>query len=241
MIPESDGIRFRDSKGGVVELYDITQCENQREPYQRRMTPDSETVVRQELGLPDDRSLLNGLVQRVREPEMIIETMKRLGFPPQEQSAFEMQFNLAVGAILAGRLEIGGSAFTVPVDASVLSRMNDMQRLGFITMAAVTAKRALMPVEQVITDRRKEQSAERMVQNEVRGVSEADGRGNAADPDCAKSDSARRSDLACTLRRLVVSDSGMDDHLLLLLQERYQKDDCPLCAGIGHAALPERV
>lgn len=181
VIPESEGIRFRDSKGGVVELYDITQCENQQEPYQWRMTPDSETVVRQELGLPDDRSLLNGLVQRVREPEMIIETMKRLGFPPQERSAFEMQFNLAVGAILAGRLEIGGSAFTVPVDASVLSRMNDMQRLGFITMAAVTAKRALMPVEQVITERRKEQSAERMVQNEVRGVSEADGRGNAAD------------------------------------------------------------
>ena len=138
VIPESEGIRFRDSKGGVVELYDITQCENQQEPYQWRMTPDGETVVRQELGLPDDRSLLNGLVQRVREPEMIIETMKRLGFPPRERSAFEMQFNLAVGAILAGRLEIGGSAFTVPVDASVLSRMNDMQRLGFITMAAVT-------------------------------------------------------------------------------------------------------
>ena len=42
IVPDSDGIRFRDSKGNIVELYDFSQCVNQKnEPYQWRMTEEA--------------------------------------------------------------------------------------------------------------------------------------------------------------------------------------------------------
>lgn len=182
VLPDNAGLRFRDSHGEIVELYDFTQCENQEhEPYQWRMTEAGEAAVRAELGLPADQNLLNGLVNRVVTPESVTAIMQRLNVPPQDVLNFQISFRSTVAAMIAGRMEVGGNSFTVQVDESAIKQMNDTQRLGFITMAAVSAKQVLNQVEQVMNDRRAAMRAERMVQNEVRGISGADSRGNAAD------------------------------------------------------------
>lgn len=185
VLPDSEGLRFRDSTGRVTELYDITQCENpEHTPYQWRMSESGERAVRDAMNLPAGRSLLDGLTDRATEPSTAAAVMERLGVPPEDTKVFAPDFRNVVQAIIAARLEVGGNRFPVQVNEPVMKRMADMsneQRLGFITAAAVSAKKMLTQIEQVITDRIVMARAERMVQNEVRGVSKADGRGNAAD------------------------------------------------------------
>lgn len=182
VVPGSDGIRFRDSQGKVIDLYDFSQCRTQaHEPYQWRMTESGEESVRNALNLSLDQSFLTALVNRAVTPEIVTGTMQRLNVPPQNTAAFHASFHRAVAAIIAGRMEVGGNSFPVQADASIIRNMTSTQQLSFITMAAVSAKKVLNQVEQVMNDRRATMQSERMVQNEVRGISETDSRGDGTD------------------------------------------------------------
>lgn len=183
VVPGSEGIRFRDSHGKVFDLYDFSQCTDQKhEPYQWRMTASGEAMVREKLELPTKHSFLSGLVRKTVSPEIITGTMQRLQVPPQNALAFRDAFHCAVAAIIAGRLEVGGNSFPVQADAAAIRYMTDTQRLGFITLTAASAKQVLNQVEQIMNDRKAAMQAERMVQkNEIRGVSDAYPRGNGAD------------------------------------------------------------
>ena len=182
VVPGSEGIRFRDSHGKVFDLYDFSQCTDQKhEPYQWRMTASGEAMVREKLELPAKYSFLSGLVRKTVSSEIITGAMQRLQVPPQNALAFRDAFHCAVAAIIAGRLEVGGNSFPVQADAAAIRYMTDTQRLGFITLAAVSAKKVLNQVEQIMNDRKAAMQAERMVQkNEIRGVSDAYPRGNGA-------------------------------------------------------------
>lgn len=183
VVPGSEGIRFRDSHGKVFDLYDFSQCTDQKhEPYQWRMTASGEAMVREKLELPTKHSFLSGLVRKTVSPEIITGAMQRLQVPPQNALAFRDSFHCVVAAIIAGRLEVGGNSFPVQADAVAIRYMTDTQRLGFITLTAASAKQVLNQVEQIMNDRKAAMQAERMVQkNEIRGVSDAYPRGNGAD------------------------------------------------------------
>ena len=183
VVPGSEGIRFRDSHGKVFDLYDFSQCTDQKhEPYQWRMTASGEAMVREKLELPAKYSFLSGLVRKTVSSEIITGAMQRLKAPPQNALAFRDSFHCAVAAIIAGRLEVGGNSFPVQADAAAIRYMTDTQRLGFITLTAASAKQVLNQVEQIMNDRKAAMQAERMVQkNEIRGVSDAYPRGNGAD------------------------------------------------------------
>lgn len=183
VVPGSEGIRFRDSHGKVFDLYDFSQCTDQKhEPYQWRMTASGEAMVREKLELPTKHSFLSGLVRKTVSPEIITGAMQRLQVPPQNALAFRDSFHCAVAAIIAGRLEVGGNSFPIQADAAAIRYMTDTQRLGFITLTAASAKQVLNQVEQIMNDRKAAMQAERMVQkNEIRGVSDAYPRGNGAD------------------------------------------------------------
>ena len=176
---DSSGLRFRDSNGAVAELYDFSQCVNQTKlPPQWEMSQSAEIAVREKLGLAADRNLLNALTDTVVTDEAVNYAIQRLG-TEIDRSTFKFSFRSAVSAMIAGRLEVGGNiSFAIQVDQSAMSRMDDAQRLGFITMAAVSARNVLNQVEQVMNQRRAETQAERSVQNEVRGFSESNSRGN---------------------------------------------------------------
>ncbi len=176
---DSLAIRFRDSHDRIVPLYDLTQCEHPEvAPRQWRMTASGEAAVRRALELPDDQRFLNALVGKAYSPESVTGAMRQLGSSPQNAEIFRHSFLTTVATVIAGRLEVGGNSFPTVIDQSVFKIMNEEQQIGFITMAAAAAKQTLEQVEQVINGLR---NAERMVQDEIRGLSEADGRRDGAD------------------------------------------------------------
>lgn len=181
VLPDSSAIRFRDSRDRIVPMYDITQCEHpERVPQQWHMSAEIEAAVRSTLRLPADREFLNGLVGRAYSSEYVTAAMQQLGVQPQNAETFKNSFLTTVATMIAGRLEVGGNSFPTVTDQSIFKIMTEEQQIGFITMAAAVTKRTLEQIEQVVADLQK-QRAERMVQDEVRGISEAGGRGNAAD------------------------------------------------------------
>lgn len=172
-------IRFRDSHDRIVPLCDLTQCKHPEvAPRQWRMTASSEAAVRRALKLSDDQRFLDALVGKAYSPESVTGAMRQFGISPQNAEIFQHSFLTTVATVIAGRLEVGGNSFPTMIDQSVFKIMNEEQRIGFITMAAVAAKQTLEQVEQVMNGL---QNAERMVQDEIRGLSEADSRRDGAD------------------------------------------------------------
>lgn len=81
-------------------------------------------AIKNALGIPENGSLINAAVQMSLQASQITESMAALRVPPQEIRMFSSSFVSAVQCMIAGRLEVGGSQFSVMPDAAMFYGAN---------------------------------------------------------------------------------------------------------------------
>lgn len=173
----SDAIRFVDYNNKVKDYYDFSQIEESEPPYQWTINAKNASEVKSKLNIPEKTSLINGIINNEIKPTHIIECMSALGIPPKDYKAFGGSYLNAIKLIIAGRLETGGNRFDIQPDLTAFKMLKtDLQRLTFFTYTANVARELLIKIEKSVNEIN---SKERIKENELREMDNADSRGTA--------------------------------------------------------------
>ncbi len=168
----SKAICFADHSGQASDYYDFSQMEEEVPPYLWTIHAGNAGIVKEALGIPKEKPLITGIINQTLTTSHITACMAALQVPVAEFSEFSRAYLNAVQVVIAGRLEVGGSAFKLPADTSVLKMLEtDEQKLAFLTYAAKAAKDALKIIENVVQN---EDIKERMKRNDIRSMAETD-------------------------------------------------------------------
>lgn len=168
----SEAIRFIDSDGKNTDLYDFSQIEDAKPPYQWTINKSNANEFKSKLGIPEKTPIISGVINSTVNQSNITSCMSRLGIPPQNYKEFSKSYLNAVQLIMAGRLEIGGNKFNIPSDLTVLKMLKtESQKLAFLTYAAKDAHDALMKIEMVA---KSINTMERIEKNDLREMENTD-------------------------------------------------------------------
>ncbi|MBR3418190.1 MAG: hypothetical protein IKG82_05820, partial [Oscillospiraceae bacterium] len=188
----SDAIKFFDEHGKTIEMYDFSQCEEEAPPMIWAVTNQNLPAVKEGMGIPADSRLLDGLVAKSVDSELIVNAMRMLNVPPQNHAAFRQSMVSSVAQIIAGRLSVNGGNFRLATDNTAFKSLKTTeQRMIYLAITGKAAREVLRKIESIVTETSVQAMlAEQEAKNaELRRVAEAqrgredesDGRGNAAD------------------------------------------------------------
>ena len=174
-------IQFMNHEGEIIGMYDFSQCDAEIPPPLWTISSQNAAAVRSGFNVPENISLLESLVKKACTNELVIETMQRLGIPPQQFKVFGKSMTQSIGEIIAGRLSIGGGNFNVKPDHTAYAMLRtNQQRMMFLALSARAARGILMEVERCIIQSATEKQLEKQeVQSNgnIRGMEENVGRG----------------------------------------------------------------
>ena len=146
----TSGIRFVDQNGSQAEYYELSQTEENKKPYIWSLNKQNAGIVKKELGIFPQESILTGTLRQMNIPE-VKNCMTALHIPPQNMQTFRKSFMEAVKVIMAGRLENGGNMFNLTADSSVFQSLRtEEEKMTFLSYAAKTARQALMKIETAV-------------------------------------------------------------------------------------------
>ena len=114
--PGSDAIKFFDEHGKTIEMYDFSQCEDEAPPMIWAVTNQNLAAVKKGMSIPADSRLIDGLVAKSVDSELIVNAMRMLNVPPQNHAAFQRSMVSSVAQIIAGRLSVNGGNFRLATD-----------------------------------------------------------------------------------------------------------------------------
>ena len=209
----SDAIKFFDEHGKTIEMYDFSQCEEEAPPMIWAVTNQNLAAVKEGMGIPADSRLLDGLVAKSVDSEMIVNAMRMLNVPPQNHAAFRQSMVSSVAQIIAGRLSVNGGNFRLATDNTAFKSLKTTeQRMIYLAITGKAAREVLRQIESIVTEtsvqamlaeqEAKNAELRRMAEAQRGREDESDGRGNAADsegdavesPDRGESGEEKRSD-----------------------------------------------
>lgn len=201
----TDAIKFFDEHGKTIEMYDFSQCEQEAPPVIWAVTNQNLAAVKAGMGIPADSRLIDGLVTKSLDSELIVNAMQMLNVPPAQHAAFQKSMVSSVAQIIAGRLSVNGGNFRLQTDNSAFRMLRTTeQRMMYLAITAKAAREVLRKVENIVTEtsvqamlaEQEAKNAElRRVAESQRGrEDESDGRGNAADSERAADESSDRSE-----------------------------------------------
>ena len=216
--PGSDAIKFFDEHGKTIEMYDFSQCEEEAPPLIWAVTNQNLAAVKEGMGIPADSRLIDGLVAKSVDSELIVNAMQMLNVPPQNHAAFQRSMVSSVAQIIAGRLSVNGGNFHVQTDNSAFRSLKSTeQRMIFLAIAGKAARGTLRQIENIVTEtsvqamlaeqEAKHAELRRMAESQRGAENESDGRGTAADSGRSADESPDRSESREAGRR-----DGLDDH-----------------------------
>lgn len=167
----SKGIPFTDKDGGIFEFYDFSQIEEQNPPHRWTIHAKNAAAIKNALGIPENGSLINAAVQMSLQASQITESMAALRVPPQEFRMFSSSFVSAVQCMIAGRLEVGGSQFSVMPDAAMFCELRtESDKLGFLNLAANAARKVLLNIERAALHLEAAERKERNEEDQLRSI-----------------------------------------------------------------------
>ena len=218
LTPGSDAIKFFDEHGKTIEMYDFSQCEEEAPPMIWAVTSQNLAAVKDGMGIPAESKLIDGLVAKSVDSELIVNAMQMLNVLPQNHAAFQRSMVSSVAQIIAGRLSVNGGNFRVQTDNSAFRSLRSTeQRMIFLAIAGKAARGTLRQIENIVTETSVQAMlAEQEAKNaELRGMAESqrgaedesDGRGTAADSGRSADESPDRIESGEAGRR-----DGLDDH-----------------------------
>ena len=218
LTPGSEAIRFFDEHGKTIEMFDFSQCEEEAPPMIWAVTNQNLAAVKEGMGIPAESKLIDGLVAKSVDSELIVNAMQMLNVPPQNHAAFQRSMVSSVAQIIAGRLSVNGGNFRVQTDNSAFRSLKSTeQRMIFLAIAGKAARGTLRQIENIVTEtsvqamlaEQEAKNAElRRVAESQRGAeAESDGRGTAADSGRSADESPDRIESGEAGRR-----DGLDDH-----------------------------
>ena len=215
--PGSDAIKFFDEHGKTIEMYDFSQCEEEAPPMIWAVTNQNLAAVKEDMGIPADSRLIDGLVMKSVDSELIVNAMRMLNVPPQNHAAFQHSMVSSVAQIIAGRLSVNGGNFRLETDNTAFKSLKSTeQRMIYLAITGKAAREVLRQIERIVTETSVQAMlAEQEANHEVRRVAEpqrgredeSDGRGTAADSEGNAVESPDRSESGEAGRR-----DGLDDH-----------------------------
>lgn len=173
----SEAIRFIDSDNKITDYYDFSQVEETVPPYQWTVNSKNAADVKSQLNIPENVSLISGIINTTVKPSNITSCMSALGISPKDYKTFGNSYLNAIQLIIAGRLETGGNSFSISPDLTALKMLKtDSQKIAFLTYTSDIARKALMKIEKTINEIN---SKERNERNELREMESSDNRGTA--------------------------------------------------------------
>lgn len=144
----SEAIRFVDKNGKYTDFYDFSQVEETEPPHQWTINSKNATTIKSMLNIPEQSTLINGIVNTTLKPANITACMSALSISPKDYKDFSKSYLNAVQLVIAGRLEVGGNNFKIPSDLTALQLLKtDEQKLAFLTHTANVARECLMKIE----------------------------------------------------------------------------------------------
>lgn len=216
--PGSEAIRFFDEHGKTIEMFDFSQCEEEAPPMIWAVTNQNLAAVKEGMGIPAESKLIDGLVAKSVDSELIVNAMQMLNVPPQNHAAFQKSMVSSVAQIIAGRLSVNGGNFRLETDNTAFKSLKTTeQRMIYLAITGKVAREVLRQIESIVTETSvqamlAEQEAKhaelRRVAEPQRGAEdESDGRGTAADSGRSADESPDRIESGDAGRR-----DGLDDH-----------------------------
>ena len=168
----SNAIRFVDSQGRAVDLFDFSQVDEGIPPYRWTLNSQNVSKLKENLSFSSDKPFLSELINHSLTPTEITDCMKALDIPPSEFPIFSKSYVNAVQLVISGRLEIGGNRFSVAPDTAAFKMLDtETKRLTFLTYASNSARSALMTIENEIIRINNE---ERNVNYDLRNMENSD-------------------------------------------------------------------
>lgn len=218
LTPGSEAIRFFDEHGKTIEMFDFSQCEEEAPPMIWAVTNQNLAAVKEGMGIPAESKLIDGLVAKSVDSELIVNAMQMLNVPPQNHAAFQRSMVSSVAQIIAGRLSVNGGNFRVQTDNSAFRSLKSTeQRMIFLAIAGKAARGTLRQIENIVTEtsvqamlaeqEAKNAELRRMAESQRGAENESDGRGTAADSEGNADESPDRIESGEAGRR-----DGLDDH-----------------------------
>ena len=170
----TDAIKFFDEHGKTIEMYDFSQCEQEAPPVIWAVTNQNLAAVKAGMGIPADSRLIDGLVTKSLDSELIVNAMQMLNVPPAQHAAFQKSMVSSVAQIIAGRLSVNGGNFRLQTDNSAFRMLKTTeQRMMYLAITAKAAREVLRKVENIVTETSVQAMlAEQEANHEVRRVAE---------------------------------------------------------------------
>ena len=167
--PSCTGLRFRDRIGNVTTLYDFGDIVESTQPPVWTVNTANEPDIKKALMIPQESSLLQGLMNLTIREDAILSCMDKLNLDltEEQQREFILSFDNAVAQIIAGRLELGGNKFDIPADNRAFQMLEtNEQRFTLLSYTGQAAKNALRTIESAVKELEVTHSIERKEKHE---------------------------------------------------------------------------
>lgn len=146
-IQGEQSVQFMGKDGNIIEYYDFSQMAEDNPPKVWTVNAQTAKVLKSELGIADNVSLVNGLLKSTVNIDDIKNCMKRLGIPPKDFKGFRDDFLSAVQVVIAGRMEVGGNRFNIKASNEIFKNLSAQQKMFFLNYVSAVARKALMKAE----------------------------------------------------------------------------------------------
>ena len=152
------------------DYYTLAQTESGSKPPVWVMDSKHAALVKNELGIAENKSLIMHLAVESMDSNRITECMRALNIPTSKRQEFGKALRAATAAIIAGRFEVDAERLSVRTGIEEFKGLgSNTARLTFLNAASISAREALLRVEAIIKNDKFKERNERNDLREVAG------------------------------------------------------------------------
>ncbi len=164
------GIRFYEpSKGSVETLYDFQEVNGEFPPKRWGVTNSNVDKIRRQLNLSSDKPFylqLDDAATSSMDDTSIIYDLGLENLSGEDKLKFRNSYHNMIQLMIAGRLETSGALYQIQPDNFAFSVCeSNLQRLALLSAASITARKALLGVENAFTTLRENEIMQKKEKN----------------------------------------------------------------------------